>query len=164
MSSLSAKYLFIAVISACILCLDQATKIFIHTQISMGEPKTVIENFFHISYVRNTGGAFGFFAESHDFFRFILFKFFPLICVGLIFMMLKQTHDRFQVLALSFILGGAGGNYLDRIRLGYVIDFIDWHIKDWHWPTFNVADAFIVIGICILLFIYIRQGNSLEKT
>ena len=152
MSNPLIKYLFTSVISAWVFCLDQATKTFIHTQISLEESITVIEGFFNIVYVRNSGGAFGLFESSHEIIRFILFLFFPLICVVFIFLMLRETQNRFQVLALSFILGGAAGNYLDRIRLGYVIDFIDWHAKGWHWPTFNIADSFMLIGILIILF------------
>ena len=157
MSNPIVKYLFVVLISAGVLCLDQATKIFVHIQLRMGEPIALIEGFFNISYIGNSGGAFGLFGESPDWVRFILFLFFPIVCVVLIFMMLRETQNRFQVLALSFVLGGAGGNYLDRIRMGYVVDFIDWHIKDWHWPTFNVADSFIVTGVFILLFFYLRE-------
>ncbi len=157
MSNPLIKYLFTAVVSTCILCLDQATKIFIHTYFHRGESQTVIKGFFDLSYSRNPGGAFGLFAESPNFIRIILFIIFPIICIGLLFTMLKETQNRFQVLALGFILGGAGGNYLDRIRLGYVVDFIDWYVYDWHWPTFNIADSFIVTGILILLFFYIKQ-------
>lgn len=157
MSNPLVKYLFTAVISGFVLCLDQATKIFIHTQVSLEESITVIEGFFNIVYIRNSGGIFGLFGGSHELIRFILFLFFPLACVVFIFMMLRETQNRFQILALSFILGGAAGNYLDRIRLGYVIDFIDWHAKGWHWPTFNIADSFIVTGVSILSFFYIKQ-------
>ena len=162
MSNPLIKYLFTAVISFCVFFLDQATKFFIHTQISMEESKTVIEGFFNIVYVRNFGGAFGLFGNSHEWVRFILFLFFPLVCVGFIFMMLRETQNRFQILALSFVLGGAAGNYMDRIRLGYVIDFIDWHAKGWHWPTFNIADSFIVTGVSILFFFYVKQMYSKE--
>ena len=126
------KYSFSLLVSAWVLCLDQATKIFVHTQFEAGDPKIIIKGFFNISYATNTGGAFGLFADSPELIRFILFLFFPVVCVILIFMMLRDTHNRFQILALSFIFGGAVGNYLDRIRLGYVIDFIDWHVKGWH--------------------------------
>ena len=163
MSNPSVKYLFAALVSSWVLCLDQATKIFINTQFKLGESKVLIEGFFNISYVTNSGGAFGLFEGSHEIIRFILFLLFPIICVVLIFMMLGETQDRFQVLALSFILGGAGGNYMDRVRLGYVVDFIDWHVKGWHWPTFNIADSFIVIGVCILLLFYIRDMQSAKN-
>lgn len=157
------KYLFVSVVSLGVFCLDQATKILIHTQFRKGEPLVLIEGFFNISYVTNSGGAFGLFGDSHEWIRFILFLFFPIVCVILIFMILRGTQDRLQILALSFVLGGAAGNYLDRIRLGYVVDFIDWHIKTWHWPTFNIADSFIVIGVFILLFLYIREERLLRK-
>lgn len=164
MSNPIVKYLFTAVVSAGVLCLDQATKILIHTQMQGQEPLILIEGFFNIVYARNSGGAFGLFGESHEIIRFILFLFFPIICVFLIFMLLKETQNRFQVLALASILGGAAGNYMDRVRLGYVVDFIDWHIRDKHWPTFNVADSFIVMGVCILLFFYIQEWRSSSKS
>ena len=129
MSNPIVKYLFTALVGSAVFSLDQASKIYVHTQMRMKDPLVVIEGFFHIAYVQNSGGAFGLFGESHEFVRTILFLFFPLICVGLIFMMLKETSNRFQVLALAFVLGGAAGNYIDRIRLGYVVDFIDWHFK-----------------------------------
>ena len=157
MSKPPVKYLFVALVSTWVLCLDQATKIFINTQFTLGESKVLIEGFFNISYVTNSGGAFGLFEGSHEIVRIILFLLLPIISVGLIFMMLRETQNRFQILALSFILGGAGGNYLDRVRLGYVVDFIDWYVKGWHWPTFNIADSFIVIGVSILLLFYIKD-------
>ena len=151
------KYLTVIVTASWVLCLDQATKIFIHTQFPRQESKTIIEGFFNISYVTNSGGAFGLFNDSSQWIRFILFLLIPLFCIYLIFKLLQETGDRFQILALSFILGGAFGNYLDRVRLGYVVDFIDWHFKGWHWPTFNIADSFIVIGVVILSFCYIKD-------
>ena len=163
MSNSLVKYLFTAAVSAGVLCLDQATKILIHTQMQGREPIVFIEGFFNIVYAQNSGGAFGLFGDSHEIIRFILFLFFPIVCVFLIFMLLKETQDRFQVLALAFILGGAAGNYMDRLRLGYVVDFIDWHVKDWHWPTFNVADSFIVSGVSILLFFYIKDWLSAKS-
>ncbi|MCY4321176.1 MAG: signal peptidase II [Bdellovibrionaceae bacterium] len=157
MSNPFIKYLSVVLTASWILCLDQATKIFIHTQFPKQESKTIIDGFFNISYVTNSGGAFGIFNDSHAGIRFILFLLFPLVCVYLIFKMLQETSDRFQVMALSFILGGAFGNYLDRLRLGYVVDFIDWHFKGWHWPTFNIADSFIVVGVAILCVLYFKE-------
>lgn len=163
MSNPILKYLFTILSSASILSLDQATKFLVHTQMRMGEPIVLIEGFFNISYITNAGGAFGLFGESNDLTRFILFLLVPLVCVVFIFIMLRETQDRFQVMALAFILGGASGNYLDRIRLGYVVDFIDWHFKGWHWPTFNIADSFIVVGVSILLFFYVQEMRLKKK-
>ena len=160
MSNPVLKYLFVAITSAGVLSLDQASKIFVHTQMRMGEPKVVIEGFFNIAYITNSGGAFGLFGDSHEVIRIILFLLVPIICVFFIFMMLEETQNRFQVMALAFILGGASGNYLDRVSLGYVVDFIDWHVKGWHWPTFNVADSFIVTGVFIMLLSYFQEWRS----
>lgn len=151
------KYLFVFVVSAWILSLDQASKLFVHTQVTMGDPIVIIKGFFNIAYVRNAGGAFGLFGDSSSLIRFILFLIFPIICVGFIFAMLRDTQKRLEIMALSFVLGGAIGNYIDRVRLGYVIDFVDWHVKSWHWPTFNFADSFIVIGVGFLLYFYNQE-------
>ena len=151
------KYLFTAVLSSAVLCLDQATKIFVSSKIQLEEPYVLINGFFNIAYITNAGGAFGLFNSSPYGVRFVLFLLLPIVCVAFIFAMLKETENRLQVMALSFILGGAAGNFLDRVRLGYVVDFIDWHVKAFHWPTFNIADSFIVVGISILLFFYIQD-------
>ena len=166
MSNFFVKYLFVVLTSAWVLCLDQATKIFIHTQFPRQKSKAIIEGFFNITYVTNSGGAFGLGNSVPEWLRVILFLFLPLVCVYLIFKLLQETDNRFQILALSFILGGAFGNLLDRLRLGYVVDFIDWHVKDWHWPTFNIADSFIVLGVAILSFFYIKehQQNKEQNT
>ena len=150
------KYLLSASFSAFVLCLDQATKVYVRARIQEGDPKVIIEGLWNIVYVQNTGGAFGLFAESAAWLRFILFLLFPLICVYLIFSLLKEAKSRWEVLALSLILGGAMGNYWDRIRLGYVVDFIDWHFRGWHWPAFNIADASILTGVFATAFFYLR--------
>ena len=164
MSNPLLKYLFTAMVSSAVLCLDQATKIYIHTHIQGEKALTVIKGFFDIVYVRNAGGAFGLFSESHEILRFILFLFFPIVCIFLIFKILQESQNRFQILALAFILGGALGNYMDRLRLGYVVDFIDWYVKDWHWPTFNVADSFIVVGVSILFYFYMKEWIADKKS
>ena len=157
------KYLLTSLCSLGVFALDQATKIYVYTQIPLGEPKIIIKGFFNIAYVTNKGGAFGLFSSSPDFIRFILFLLFPLVCLVFIFMMLREANNRFQVLALAFILGGAFGNYADRLRLGYVVDFIDWHVKAWHWPTFNLADSFIIVGVLILAFFLFKEWQQ-EKS
>jgi signal peptidase II len=68
--------------------------------------------------------------------------------------------DRITAWALSLILGGALGNLVDRLRLGYVIDFVDWYYRGWHWPAFNVADAAITIGAALLVLDALRGGRS----
>ena len=157
------KYFLTSLVASFVVAIDQATKIYIHTQVKMGSPIEVIAGFFNINYVRNPGGAFGLFSESSVFIRYTLFLLFPLICICIIFMMLKDTKNKLQIVSLSFILGGAFGNYIDRIRFGYVIDFIDWYVKDLHWPTFNLADSFIVIGVSILSVFFLFEKHPPSK-
>ena len=152
------KYAVVSSFSGFILALDQISKIYVHTQMKVGESFSIVKGFFNITYARNPGGAFGLFKDSPDYIRYCLLFIFPVISVFIIFKLLQETQDKYQIAAFGFILGGAFGNYLDRIRLNYVIDFIDWHIKDiFHWPIFNVADVFIVAGITILATSYFLE-------
>ena len=155
------------VASGFVLALDQATKLFVHTKTELGEIITVIPWFFNIRYIRNPGGAFGLFGASSESVRFILFLLFPILCVFFIFLILRKTYNRFEIIALGFILGGAFGNYMDRLKFGAVIDFIDWYVvlgeKEWHWPTFNMADSFIVTGVCILGICQFLESRRVKK-
>ena len=159
---MSAFYKYALAGAACgmALALDQASKIFIHTQMELGETFTVVKGFFNIHYIRNPGGAFGLFSAGPDWLRFVLFILFPIVCVFWIFFILKASKNKWEVLALGWILGGAFGNYIDRLKTGSVVDFIDWYVavagNELHWPTFNLADSFIVTGVCILMLLYLR--------
>ena len=116
-------------------------------------PVTILPNFWHFRYVENPGAAWGFLAGSASAWRTPFF-----LCISLTAMVFllryfaSTTRDQLQLrFALALVFGGAVGNFLDRVRLGYVIDFIDWH---WYnaatWPTFNVADAAITVGVGML--------------
>lgn len=157
------KYLFSLITSSWILCLDQATKIYIHTQVPKPYNKSIIEGFFNLTYVTNSGGAFGLLNQGPELLRQFLFLVIPIFCMMIICVMIKKSFHRLEILALSFVLGGAFGNYIDRLRLGYVVDFIDWHFKGWHYPTFNLADSFIVTGVAILCVIYIQDYKNKAK-
>ena len=165
MESPFLKYFFVTLISSWVFCLDQASKIFIHTQFSSlkKEPLVVIDGFFNISYVTNTGGAFGLFHGGPELLRILLFLLVPIFCFVLIFIMLREAKHPLHVLAVGFILGGALGNYVDRLRLGYVVDFLDLYVKNWHWPTFNFADSFIVLGVSLLSFFYWIEYQDSKK-
>ena len=157
------KALLVTLISFWVFCIDQATKIYIHTQLEKGSPIEVIDGFFNLSYATNSGGAFGLFDGGPEWIRIVLFLLVPLFCFVLLFIMLNEAKNVFQVLALSFILGGALGNYIDRLRLGYVVDFLHLYIKNWSWPVFNLADSFIVVGVAILSFFYLKEHRELKK-
>lgn len=152
---MNKKYLYLILITAIVVTLDQITKMYINLNFRLGESVPVIQDIFHITYVRNTGAAFGLFSNSSEMFRNVFFLSLPPIAMVVIFMLLKNTPDRekLQSLALSLVFGGALGNYIDRLRFRYVIDFLDFHYKNvWSYPAFNVADISIVCGVMILFY------------
>jgi signal peptidase II len=163
---LESKYLVLATVAGALVVLDQAIKIYVHAGFNVGDSVPVIPGFFHITYVRNTGAAFGIFRETAAWFRDAFFLSMPPIAMAIILLMLKgvANTDRWQVLSLSLIFGGAIGNYIDRLRFGYVIDFLDFHYKNvWSYPAFNVADSAIVTGVCLLLLLMTVRDRAAKK-
>jgi signal peptidase II len=164
------KYLYLAVISGLLVALDQLVKMYVHTQFHLGESVVVVPNFFNLTYVRNFGAAFGFLAESHPTFREAFFLAMPPIALVIILAIMRgvKDEDTKQVVALSAIFGGAIGNYVDRLRFRYVIDFLDFHLDNkYSWPAFNIADSAIVGGVCLLLlmmFLESKQKKEAEKS
>lgn len=160
------KYLYLAVISALLVALDQLVKLYVHTQFRLGESTTVIPGFFNLTYVRNFGAAFGFLADSHPSFREMFFLAMPPVALVIILLILRgvRDDDTKQIVALSSIFGGAIGNYIDRLRFRYVIDFLDFHIGGrWSWPAFNIADSAIVGGVVLLLLLMFLEKKEETK-
>ena len=160
------KYFIFFTISFAIVALDQATKLLVHTQFNLGEKKVIIPGFFNITYVRNTGGVFGLFAQSNEAIRMILFLILPVLAFVLIVSIIHklEINQKFQLLAFSSIFGGALGNYIDRIQYKYVVDFFDFHYKGYTWPAFNVGDVCIVIGVfSAITIIYITEEKQQKK-
>lgn len=143
--------------------MDQLVKVYVHTHFHLGESVIVIPNFFNLTYVRNFGAAFGFLAESHPSFREIFFLSMPPIALVIILGILRgvKDTDTKQIIALSSIFGGAIGNYIDRVRFRYVIDFLDFHLYNrWSWPAFNIADMAIVGGVGLLLLLMFLENKK----
>lgn len=160
------KYIWLVLISAFLVAADQVTKVYVHTHFHLGESISVIPNFFNLTYVRNFGAAFGFLAESHPSFRELFFLSMPPIALIIILGILRgvKDDDTKQILALSSIFGGAIGNYIDRLRFRYVIDFLDFHLYNrWSWPAFNIADMAIVGGVAMLLLLMFLENKKREK-
>jgi signal peptidase II len=136
------KYVFL--ISLVIIVLDQITK---HLVLKYMNPFESIEifPFLHIVSVRNTGGAFGMF-KSVGSTLFIAVSVMAIIFV--IWLLIRAKEGYF---GLSLILGGAIGNLIDRLRYGWVVDFIDFSIGKFHWPAFNVADSALTVGVIVVL-------------
>ena len=145
------RFRLLALVTSVILVLDQATKLFIDSHFQLYESVTVFENFFHITYIRNQGAAFGLLASSSV--RIPFFITVSLVAAFGILWYLRNLRDDqvLQNFSLSLIFAGAVGNLIDRVRLGEVIDFIDVHWYRHHWPAFNVADSAISVGVGLLL-------------
>jgi signal peptidase II len=150
------KYLILIAIAGAIVTADQAVKMYVYTHFTLHETIPVIGNYFNLTYIRNQGAAFGFLADSYPWFRDVFFLSMPPVALLIILAILRGVKDdaRWAVISLSLVFGGAIGNYIDRVRFGWVVDFLDFHIKDsYHWPAFNIADMAIVFGVGILLFL-----------
>lgn len=140
-------------IASSVLLLDQFVKSVIQQKMQEGLSIPVLPGIFHITYILNPGAAFGLFEEQQ--WLFILVAVLLVIGVAVLFRQLLQQPPVMR-LGAALLLGGALGNLIDRIRLGKVVDFLDFRI----WPIFNVADIAICIGVgFILLAMFKEQGD-----
>jgi signal peptidase II len=161
------KYQILAAIAGAIITADQAVKMFIHTHFKLHESISVLDGLFNLTYVQNRGAAFGMLAESHPMFREMFFLSMPPVAMLIILAILRGVpeNDRWMISSLSMVFGGAIGNYIDRLRFGYVVDFLDFHIQDKYvWPAFNIADMAIVGGVAILLFLEFTKSRPATVT
>lgn len=144
---------------------DQLAKFIVIGILKPGESFGVIQQFFNITLVQNPGAAFGLFANLTAEWREPLFFVVPLATLGVIMVVFfrLQESQHLSIFSLSMIVGGALGNLIDRLRIGYVIDFLDfhWHMKH-HFPAFNLADAAISVGVVILLIsiVYEKEPSN----
>jgi signal peptidase II len=147
---------------AAIVVVDQITKAIVDRTMALHHSIPLVDGLFNLTYVRNTGAAFGIFAGSHEVFRRPFLIGVSIVAIGFILVMFKRLREDATGLAvaLAFILGGAIGNLIDRIVYGEVIDFLDVYWSNYHWPAFNIADSFITIGVTITLFYLIRAKDD----
>jgi len=134
--------------------LDQATKQAVIARFHYGERLEVIPGLLDLTHVRNPGGAFSFFADGPFEQRMVFFVGTTLVAVVLLLVFYRRLEpgDRLPAFALGIVLGGALGNLIDRLVYTEVIDFIDVHLwGGYTWPTFNVADSCIVVGVSLLI-------------
>jgi len=163
---ISRKYWILSSLALGILGLDQGSKHWVLGSYRLGETLAVIPGIFNLTYIRNPGAAFGIFAQADAAFRTPFFLMVPLVAllaIAFVFWKLPPTDIKIS-LALSSVVGGAIGNLIDRMRFGYVVDFLDFHWKGkMHFPAFNVADAAICVGVGLLmfdLFFYERKQDA----
>lgn len=124
---------------------------------------TVVEGYWDFEYTVNPGAAFGLLSEADSPYRLPFFIVVSLLAVGVILYLLRGVHPEHKLLvvALSLIGTGAVGNFIDRVRFGHVIDFVVWKYTDqYRWPTFNVADSLITVGVVLMLFEILRGGGE----
>lgn len=138
-------------LSVFIITIDQLTKYLVLHYLTFG---STVKNFswLNLTLNYNTGAAFSFLSTESGW-QVYFFSLISLIVVIFLIVWLSRTQcsDKWRALGFSLIVGGALGNFIDRVRLGYVIDFMDFHIKNWHYATFNVADSAICIGVFLLI-------------
>jgi signal peptidase II len=146
--------------------IDQITKWIILTKMQIGESITVIPNYFEVVHVRNSGVAFGLLQNIPDSYRLVFFLTVTIIAIAAIFVIFKQSNDDSLILKviLCLILAGAIGNLTDRIVHNNVVDFINVHAFTYRWPTFNIADTYISIGmIGLLLYTFLVPEKKNKK-
>jgi len=161
---LKREYLLFIGLALIILLLDQVSKWMAVNQIEAHQILSVIPGFFNLVLVKNRGMAFGIFSQTRSGFYYYFLLFTTIGAIGVIlffFFWIKRTK-KWLTVGLSLILGGALGNLVDRVRWGYVIDFLDFFLKGYHWPAFNVADSAITAGTFWLLFNIIQGKKIIE--
>ena len=139
------------------LVIDLVSKLLVSNLMEVSESIKIINNFFYLTYVRNTGAAWSIFANNTWFVLVVS----GLIILGIVFYIYKnKPQDKLEKVAYGLVLGGASGNFIDRIVYGYVIDFFDMYIFGYDYPIFNMADIFIVVGVIMLMFSTWRCKNE----
>lgn len=138
-------------IALLIVALDQLTKWWLlQTMQQIGGRFIEIAGFFNIVLVWNRGVSFGMFNNDAAV-NGVLFSLVAAAIVAALLVWLWRAADLLIALAIGLVIGGAIGNVADRLRLGAVVDFLDFHVGDWHWPAFNVADAAICVGVGLMV-------------
>ncbi len=147
--SLKARF-GLLVMALAIILVDQITKLIARDNIELFTQKYVAP-FWNWTLAYNTGAAFSLFANQGGWQRIFFGLIASVVAIGLVFFILNRKFSVLTGIAISFILGGAVGNLVDRVMVGHVTDFIDWHYGIHHWPAFNVADSFITVGVALLI-------------
>ncbi|HCE09767.1 MAG TPA: signal peptidase II [Oxalobacteraceae bacterium] len=155
-SSSLAPWLGIATI---IILLDQITKFTIGRLFTYGEQYT-LTSFFNLVLAYNKGAAFSFLAGESGWQRYFFTALGIIAALFIVYLIKRHAGQRLFCWALALILGGAVGNVIDRLLYGHVIDFLDFHIRGWHFPAFNAADSAITIGAALFILDELRRVNK----
>jgi signal peptidase II len=147
------------ILALVVLVVDIVTKRWVESVLLHGQ-QIPLTGFFNLVLTYNAGAAFSFLSDASGWQRW----FFSAIAASasglIIYLLRKHAADKLFCMALSLILGGALGNLWDRITLGHVVDFLDFHVSNYHWPAFNVADSAIFLGAMLLILDSFRRKES----
>jgi signal peptidase II len=161
---MSRKLLILLPILLVGVAVDLVTKQWVLQHLQLGSQIVVIKGFFNLVHVHNRGSAFGLFSSwSLDFVRvfFVITTGIVLVVVGYLWWRLPRDQD-LAALGYSLIMAGALGNLVDRLRLGEVVDFLDFYWGRYHWPAFNVADTMVCLGAGLLVLVILREEKGVN--
>jgi signal peptidase II len=161
-----SKWRLALVAALVVVVLDQLTKAIVVARIGLHESVSVVDGLFALTYVRNTGAAFGILAGRLESLRVPLLMTVSVLALTVLIWFLRSlpAERRLVVAACGAVLGGALGNLIDRAAYGEVIDFLDVYVGSWHWPAFNVADAAITLGVIVLCIDSLRGAPAAERS
>jgi signal peptidase II len=154
---MSAFYKWLG-ISAIVTALDLYTKHLIQQAFAFGDKLTVTSYFDLVRY-HNEGAAFGFLNDAGGWQKWFFTAISAIAIIVITYLIKKHSEQKLFCLGLALVLGGAIGNLYDRITLGYVVDFLNFHINNYYWPAFNVADSAICVGVALLLIDSFKKPN-----
>ena len=146
-------------LSAAIVAADLATKAWVTAAFRYGEVREVTP-FFNLVLVHNTGAAFSFLADAGGWQRWFFAVVSVAISAAILVMLRRHGANRLLAVGLALVLGGAIGNLHDRVRFGHVVDFIQLHAAGYYWPSFNVADSAICVGVFSYILWSMKQPNA----
>ena len=142
------KWLSLSVI---VVLLDQISKYFASHYLVLGQPKHILP-FFNFTLAFNTGSAFSFLNNQSGWQIWFFAAIACVVSIVLLVWLIRTPQEKIILpCGLAMIIGGAIGNVIDRVHLGYVIDFLDFHLNNWHWATFNIADSAVVVGAFLII-------------
>jgi signal peptidase II len=134
-----------------VVVLDFLSKRWVEAHLAFGE-FIPVTGFFNLVLAHNTGAAFSFLAGAGGWQNLFFMAVAVVACVVMLVLIYRNTGNILFIASLGLILGGALGNLIDRVMLGHVVDFLDFHLGGWHWPAFNVADSAITVGTVLLVW------------
>jgi signal peptidase II len=146
-------------LSGLVIVLDQVSKQMIASTFKVGEGLRMT-SFFDLVFVFNRGAAFSFLSDAGGWQRWFFIVLALCISTWLVFMLTRHAEERLLSAALALVLGGALGNVIDRLMHGAVVDFLSFHLADYYWPAFNVADSAITLGVALMLWQQFFQEKS----